>query len=297
MKCRRLFSYPLIVAAFVAVSFTIADAGVRPCIREAKGDARECAAVCKEDFQTAKDACLNRDHACVEVCRANRAQCRLDTGFDAAIESCKDGLEERRALCRSQHAAGTPERDACIDAAQVDAFECRDGVRELAKPLLKQCRKDFRNCAKACPAVAPATLGEDAKTCVRNAKAEAKACAAACKEAFQVAKDDCRNRDHECVEQCRADRHACKQPVRATLDAALDQCAAERQSGVDDCTTQYPPPRDEAAAIAFDQCVDGVQVEAFVCRDDAHEAARPGFASCHQAFRSCVQTNCPPLPQ
>jgi hypothetical protein len=43
---------------------------------------------------------LNRLHSCVEVCRANRSQCRLDSGFDAAIDACNDVLEARRAQCR-----------------------------------------------------------------------------------------------------------------------------------------------------------------------------------------------------
>ena len=67
--------------------------------------------------------------------------------------------------------------------------------------------------------------------------------------------------------------------------------------GLDGCKTQYPPPRDAAATIAFDQCVDGVQVTAFVCRDNAHEAARPGFVTCQQSFRTCVDTNYPSADQ
>jgi hypothetical protein len=118
-----------------------------------------------------------------------------------------------------------------------------------------------------------------------------------CKEEFQIAKDDCRNRDHECMEQCRADRTTCREPVRAILDAALDECASDRQTGINGCEAQFPPPRDPAAEVDFDQCVDGVQVVAFICRDDAHEAARPGFLTCKQNFRSCVDTNCPVLPE
>lgn len=289
MKCR---TFSVIAAALVLASATVAAAGPGPCVREAKGDAKDCAADCKEALQTAKDTCLNRDHACVEVCRANRSQCRLDSGIDAALDACNGALEARRAQCRLDDPAG-PARDACIDQAQVDAFECRDAARELARPVLKQCRKDFRNCAKACPAPAPADPVVDPKGCVRDANAAAKVCAATCKEDFQVAKDDCKHRDHDCVESCRADRTACRQPVNDALAADLAACAATRQSGVEGCATQFPPPRDAAGEIAFDQCVDGVQVTGFVCRDDAHEAARPGYVACRQAFRSCVVTNCP----
>ncbi|MCC6766387.1 MAG: hypothetical protein IT293_17135 [Deltaproteobacteria bacterium] len=290
MKCR-----PSIAVAAVALllgAATVAAAGQRACVREAKKDAKDCAASCKETLQTAKDACLNRDHACVEVCRANRSQCRLDSGLDALIDACNDALEARRAECRANNPPGD-DRDLCIDRAQVDAFECRDAARELARPLLKQCRKAFRACAKACPAPDPADPALDPKQCIRDANAAAKVCGAACREELQVAKDDCRNRDHDCMEACRADRTACRAPVRAEFDAALAVCAADRASGIDGCVAQFPPPRDPAAQLAFDQCVDGVQVAAFVCRDAAHEAARPGILACRQAFRACVDTNCP----
>src|SRR5262245_43326915 len=123
----------LAAAALVLSTAPAFAAGGRACVREAKQDAKDCTAVCKETLQAAKDQCLNRDHACVEVCRANRSQCRLDSGFDAAIDACNDSLEARRAQCRADTTAGTPERDRCIDLAQIDAFECRDSARELAK--------------------------------------------------------------------------------------------------------------------------------------------------------------------
>ncbi len=295
MKCRIPKTMLWAIAALVLASISIADAGPRPCLREAKREAKDCAADCKETMQTAKDACLNRDHDCVEVCRADRSQCRLDSGFDAAIDACNDLLEAARAQCRANHPAGDA-RDLCIDRAQVSAFECRDSARELARPLLKQCRKSFRACAKACPAP-DVSASVDAKQCVKDASLAAKSCAATCKEELQVAKDDCRNRDHACMEDCRATRTTCREPVHAILDSDLADCASDRQVGVDGCTTAFPPPRDPAATIDFDLCVDGVQVDAFVCRDEAHEGARPGFVTCKQNFRTCVDTNCPVQPE
>jgi hypothetical protein len=282
----------VLAAAFVLVTAALASAGPRPCIHEAKRDAKDCAADCKETFQTAKDTCLNRLHSCVEVCRADRSECRLESGIDAAIDACNGALEARRAQCRADNPEGDA-RDLCIDRAQVDAFECRDSARELARPLLKRCRKDFRSCAKACPPAGPSDPPVDPKACIADAIAAAKTCAATCREEFQVAKDDCRNRDHDCMESCRADRNTCREPVLAILDADLADCASTRQTGVDACATQYPPPRDPPNDVLFDQCVDGVQVKAFVCRDDAHEQAQPGFATCKQNFRTCVDTNCP----
>jgi hypothetical protein len=42
-------------------------------------------------------------------------------------------------------------------------------------------------------------------------------------------------------------------------------------------------------------CIEQAEVAAFQCRDDARNAARPGFASCRAGFKSCVQA-CPPPP-
>src|SRR5512147_2392439 len=100
MTCRALRLAILVAAGFLAAAVT-AHAGPGPCVREAKRDAKDCAAACKEALQTAKDTCLNRDHACVEVCRANRSQCRLDSGIDAALDACNATLEARRADCRA----------------------------------------------------------------------------------------------------------------------------------------------------------------------------------------------------
>ncbi len=291
MTCRTS-KLTVLTTALVLATAVLASAGQGPCIKEAKRDAKDCGAACKEDFQSAKDTCLNRDHACVEVCRADRSQCRLDSGIDAAIDACNSVLEARRAQCRADNPEGDA-RDACIDQAQVDAFKCRDSARELARPLLAQCRKDFRSCAKACPAPAAGTPPVDVKQCLKDANTAAKACGAACTEDSQVAKDDCHHRDHDCVEQCREARDTCREPVTAILDSDLADCASTRQSGVDDCTSQFPPPRDEQQDVQFNECVDVVQVDAFICRDDAHEEAQPGYDTCKQDFRSCVDTNCP----
>ena len=43
--------------------------------RAPPGTTRTPKAGCKEDFQTAKDACIDRDRDCVEACREVRAEC------------------------------------------------------------------------------------------------------------------------------------------------------------------------------------------------------------------------------
>lgn len=256
-----------------------------PCIGDAKGQYKDCKADCKETFQVAKDACLDRDHDCVEVCRADREQCRIDSGFDGLLDACENAFAAARQQCKNTTTAGTPQRDACIDVAQVAAFQCRDNAREATKGKLKQCRRDFQACASACPPGAGPV--EDPKLCKGDAKTAYKTCQEDCREDLQVQKDACRNLDHPCVEQCRAEREACKDLVRGPLGTAIAACNAERDLDVQACKNLYA-----AGSPERDQCIDAAQVEAFICRDDAREAALPGKQACRAQFRTCLE-GCP----
>ena len=294
MMCRTAKLVLLAAAAFLLATVPVANAGPRPCIRAAKADAKDCVADCKETFQAAKDGCLNRDHDCVEGCRADRAQCRLDTGFDAAIDGCNSLLDAARQACRDQGKTGDA-LDRCVDLAQVEAFQCRDPVRELAKPLLKQCRKDFRACAMACPAPNPPTSVNPAQ-CLIAAKNAVIACLLDCREDLQLGRDICLDRDHACVEDCRTIRHdVCIQPIRDQFILDVAACNQTRDDNIrDDCDVRFPAPRDPAAEIFWNLCVDDYQVTAFVCRDNAHEAARPGLRNCRDQFKTCA-LGCGPL--
>jgi hypothetical protein len=285
------------LATLALVSIAPAAWATNSCRVEAKLNFKDCKAGCKEDFQAAKDACLNRDHFCVEVCRAERYECRQATGFDAAIDACNDALEDAKQDCRDNpsNPPGSDSRDACIDAAQVIAFQCRDQAREIAKPALKACRKAFALCAQACPPPDPPSSVNPSQ-CKVDAKTVYVACKNACIEEFQVNKDACRNRDHVCVEGCREDREVCRAPVEDQLASDIAACnltlhgdgTPENPGAIETCKSLYA----EGDPLR-DQCIDNAQVDAFQCRDQAREDARPGFLTCRQNFRSCVE-GCPP---
>jgi hypothetical protein len=276
----------VVIAALAVLAAAPVHAASDSCKRDAKQSFKECKADSQETFQAAKDACLNRDHDCVEACRADRYDCRQATGFDDTIAGCNATLAGAKAQCRTDFAAGSPERDACIDQAQVVAFQCRDDAREAAKRPLKQCRKAFRACAKACPAPS-AESPADPRQCVHDAKDEYNGAKADCREDFQVAKDACRHKDHTCVEGCRADRETCRQPVEDQLATDVAACNTQRDSAKANCHSLYADGTPE-----LDQCIDNAQVQAFECRDMARETAHPGFVSCRQGFRMCVEA-CP----
>jgi hypothetical protein len=251
-----------------------------PCIADAKQTFTECKGDCKESFQVAKDNCINRDHECVEGCRAGRSECVDATNLDEDLAVCRNNLRDAKEQCRATHAEGSPELDACIDAAQVVAFLCRKQARRDAKPLITACRAGFRACVQACPPPDPPSEVVDTRQCKLDAKAAYLVCKADCREGFQTQKDLCLNRDHECVEGCRAGRDACRQPVEDQLDADIAQCNATRDSTIAGCNGDAT-------------CILNAQIAAFQCRDQAREDAKPSFQACRAGFVACAQA-CPP---
>jgi hypothetical protein len=277
-------------AGFLSLLAPAAALAANPCIGDARQQVLECQAQCREDFQIAKDGCLNRDHECVEVCRAERAVCVEATGIEAAIEACNATTRAAKATCRDQNPPDSMALDQCIDQAQVVGFQCRDAAREAARPALELCRTGFRDCARACPPPNPPSEVVNVGQCRRDAKETYKTCKATCREDYQFQKDACRNRDHDCVERCRTDRDTCRDPVETQLETALAQCRTTRDGAVQNCRTLFADPSPE-----LDQCIDNAQVAAFQCRDQARETARPSFEACGDAFRSCAEA-CPPAP-
>jgi hypothetical protein len=130
-------------------------AEVRQCKTDAKTGYVTCRSESREAFQTQKDLCKDRDHGCVEGCRAGRDACRVpvEDELDANVAACNATRDAAIQNCRNLYAEGTPERDACITTAQVDAFQCRDAAREAARPSFAACHDGFQTCAEACPPV------------------------------------------------------------------------------------------------------------------------------------------------
>lgn len=124
---------------------------VRQCKLDAKSAYVTCKSDARENFQTQKDLCLNRDHTCVENCRAGRDACRqpVEDQLDAEIAACNQARSDQiQNVCNPQP---EPQRSECITDAQVTAFQCRDQAREDARPNFQACRDGFKACAQACP--------------------------------------------------------------------------------------------------------------------------------------------------
>jgi hypothetical protein len=123
------------------------------CKLDAKNGYLQCKADCREGFQQQKDLCLNRNHDCVEGCRAGRDTCRqpVEDQLDTDIAACNATRDTEVANCKSLYQDGDPQQAICITNAQVDGFQCRDQARENAKPGFQACRDGFQACATACP--------------------------------------------------------------------------------------------------------------------------------------------------
>src|SRR5262249_25235739 len=110
-----------------------------------------------------------------------------------------------------------------------------------------------------------------------------------CKEAYQVAKDDCSNKDHACMEQCREVRVDCIDST--TLPGDLTACRDQLQQDKQDCRNAHPND-----PTGLNQCIDQAQVVAFLCRQAARQKAKPAIATCRAGFRSCARDCGPPNP-
>ncbi len=251
------------------------------CIMDARGELTDCQAGCLDDFQIAKDACINKDHPCVEACRAEREDCIAATGLQTALATCQTQTHAAILACKGG--------SDCIEQAQVVGFQCRLAARTAAKVPLKQCRVGFRTCVGACP-VGTGTAAELPQTCRLAVRQDFRSCNKACRTTFQAEKDACLNRSHPCVDGCRATRETCDSATQGPLDQQIAQCNARRDAALANCKQIYPDGSQSQA-----DCIENAEVAAFSCREDAREAARPGFAQCRKDFVACAN-GCPASP-
>lgn len=246
---------------------------VKMCVAAARAEHKECRRTCAAVHADARDECQIKDPDCIRACLAGREDCRGATGIDDDIEACHTSREAAVAACRASFAAGTPERDTCVDAAQLTCFGCRDDAREANRAEVRLCNTGFRGCRLACPRVLdPPTSPSE---CRATARVEHVACREDCNEDFQVEKDACRGLDHACVEVCRDSRDACRDEADDQLESLIDACNATRDAQIATCAGD-------------DACIDAAQSAAFQCRDQAREDMKPSFQACRAAYQACV---------
>lgn len=156
MKLRwiGLLGLGLGIALLAAGSARANDPAKHQCIQDARDTRNSCVRVCQDDFLASMDTCRGVNHDCAQTARDSRDACvstvlqMLKQCFDDTCGGFKAAIDQ----CRIDFAMGTPERDACIDAAQLQNFQCRDGCRESVQlsSSLKACRDEFKTDLQAC---------------------------------------------------------------------------------------------------------------------------------------------------
>lgn len=149
--------YARILAAAAVLAGTASTvAATNQCVVSARAEYLACKTDCRDDFVQARFTCRGVEPACGRACLAGRQVC-LDNArapLEACVGQCRGDLQTAKMSCPPP---GDPARDACIDAAQLVAFVCRDGCREAwrsdpaTEAALQNCRETFRACVAACP--------------------------------------------------------------------------------------------------------------------------------------------------
>ena len=128
----------------------------------------------------------------------------------------------------------------------------------------------------------PARATDPAQECRKNASSDRHDCNAVCSDNYQAAVLLCGT---TCAQGFASDRQACRAPARATLQAAIKACNDARTAAIKSCRDQYKVDHNLDNKNA---CVDTAQIAAFICRDDAREAAFPALNACNEAYQICV---------
>ena len=200
---------------------------------------------------------------------STRPSTRATTTSRTAIANCKHALRRR---ARPSATSASTTRSSTASSA---AIRCARTTR----PELKACRAAFKACAASVrrvsgPVVDPEAVQDRregrrtrraARTAARTSRSRRMPAATATTTASRAAAPIARPARRRC---------------RPALDAAVAQCKAD-QAG-----------RHRTLQRRSTACIDQAQAVAFQCRDDAREAAKPGFEACRQAFKACVQ-GCP----
>jgi ribosomal protein S14 len=256
-----------------------------PCLQDARSTAKECASSATGAFQDTLDGCLERDHECVDACRAVQQGCRDDTSVGVDYVACDLELTAAKVQCGNSFPSGSLRQNACLFRAQAANNRCRRVARRHARHELRQCRAAFRECAHGCGPGGPPG-GSD--SCTAEAKGAVQSLLNGCRKAYQATASACIDKDLTCTQTCIDARATCTAPTQATLDAAIASCNSQAAAAVAACQSANP-----GGGTAFDDCVEAAQANATTCRDAALQAAAPGLAACVGPYLACVHA-CPP---
>lgn len=156
----RSFGFRFLLAV-ACIGGAVATAQADPaCLAQSKETFKACRQQCSDDYTDDKFRCRNVEPSCGNACLAGREVCLepINAILDTCLDGCKGTLQTTKQNdCNVPPpcAPGDTACNDCVDAAQIDAFVCRDSCREDFRANhtddVKQCRAIFRACVHACP--------------------------------------------------------------------------------------------------------------------------------------------------
>jgi hypothetical protein len=128
--------------------------GVDSCKAQGKSAVVDALRQCKVTRVVTVSACVNKDSTCVLDCSDARDICNAPTQniLAGAIASCHAQRRAALTACQAGNPGGGAALEACVDAAQANAFTCRDAALEASLPGLASCTASYAGCVRACPA-------------------------------------------------------------------------------------------------------------------------------------------------
>ena len=123
------------------------------CIKAAQQEKKACKGQCADTFQSEFIACFGPNGGCAQTCLTAKQTClsvpqakiHACASDPTNPNSCRSKLRAAVAACKSD-----PDPNACSDAAELAALECRQGCVDQQQPTLDECRDAFRTCLQGC---------------------------------------------------------------------------------------------------------------------------------------------------
>lgn len=140
----------------------------------------------------------------------------------------------------------------------------------------------------AAPKADPACMQEakddfnDCKEVCQTKCEECKQCNTVCKGEFETDKFICKNLNLVCVQECRTEEDTCMMPSLEALEACTTECAEAAALAKQECKKNNTDPN------LLEQCIDRLQVAAFMCKDECHDRAKSAMRSCKDLFKVCI---------
>jgi hypothetical protein len=126
----------------------------RSCKRGGRGTRTAALAACNQTANADKSGCANKDAACVTACRDSRVSCDAPArnALASAIAACQAERRSAAATCEATNPAGSSALDQCLEAADTNAFLCRQAASKAQAPAFATCVQQYIGCVRLCPA-------------------------------------------------------------------------------------------------------------------------------------------------